>query len=197
MDQTLLRIKNKQGMMALADAAAITPDYKIAYLSLVGAQTAVKAIWASVISRRTPLTLDYKTIYGDGDAEYVVLRHTLAQGVHRWVLFPDPGPSAPYLLLIPLQGLTTEAQLVHLLNQHTLWPVRAEWGETLLERGKAENLVVELIVYGNLPWAYAVNPIGWDEVIDAAAQAGDLAFACLRLPVRVRTQTGRQAGGAA
>ncbi len=183
MDTQFLRIKNKQGMVALTDGAAVTSNHKIAYLSLVGAQTAVKAIWASVISRRTPLTLHYKTVYGDPDVEYVVLRHSTgvaaqrpyAQGVHRWVLFPDPGPTAPYLLLVPLQGRTAEEQLVHLLNQHTLWPVKLEWGATLLARGQAGKLVQELDAHG-LPWAYAVSPIGWDEVIDAAAKAGELAF---------------------
>lgn len=177
----MIQITNNKGMMCPANGVVITPENKIAFLSLVGAQTAVKAIWASVISRRSPLSISscYKRFYGDGDVDYLVVKQTLAQGVHHWVLYPEPGPTAPYLLLIPLGEMSAQEQLVHLLNHHTLWPVKQEWGETLWEKGvgKERCLVQKLDTHGSLAWAYRVNPIGWDEVIDEAAREGDLVFA--------------------
>jgi len=174
-----LKIKNRKGMMALATAAAVTPENKIAFLSIAGAHTAVKAIWASVISRRTALHIsgNYRPVFGDSDVEYLVVKQTLAPGIHHWVLYPEPSPTAPYLLLIPLHGMDAEEQLAHLLNQHTLWPVKAEWGETLWRKGADKHLVQGLKTYGDLPWAYAVNPTGWDKVIDEAAKEGSLSFA--------------------
>ena len=174
----MIRIKNNKGMTVPATAAAVTPDDRIAFLSLVGALTAIKAVWASTISRRSPLfvTGRYRRLYGDGDVEYLVVKQTLAPGLYNWVLYPEPGPTAPYLLLVPLRGMSAQEQLVHLLNQHTLWPVREEWAETLWERGLGEELIQKLDTYGNLAWAYMVSPIGWDTVIDEAAKAGLLPF---------------------
>lgn len=174
-----IHIKNSKGMCTLATAAAITPDdRKVVFLSIAGVQTAVKAIWASVVSRRSPLWVlgDYRAIRGDGDVDYLVVKQTLAPGIHHWVLYPEPGPTAPYLLLVPLNGMDVEEQLVHLLNQHTLWPVKAEWGKTLWERGYKQGLAQKLVTYGDLSWAYAVSPVGWDEVIDEAAKEGLLTF---------------------
>ena len=124
------KIKNRKGMMALCTAAAITPDYHIAFLSIAGAQTAVKAIWASVIARRSVLHVgnNYRAITGDAGVDYCLIKQAIAPGVHNWVLYPEPNPTAPYLLLIPLDGMTAQEQLVHVLNQHTLWPVKEEWG---------------------------------------------------------------------
>jgi hypothetical protein len=174
------KIKNNKGMMALCTAAAITPDYRIAFLSIAGAQVAVKAIWASVIARRSVLHVGnaYRAITGDADVNYCLVKQTLAPGVHNWVLYPEPNPTAPYLLLIPLEGMAAQEQLVHVLNQHTLWPVKEEWGRVLWKRGTdtETKLIQELHTYGDLAWAYAVNPLGWDEVIDQAAKDGSLAF---------------------
>ena len=175
------KIKNSKGMMALCTAAAVTPDHQIAFLSIAGAQVAVKAIWASVIARRSVLRIGnaYRAITGDAGVDYCLIKQTLAPGVHHWVLYPEPGPTAPYLLLVPLDGMTAQEQLVHVLNHHTLWPVKEDWGRVLWERGTdtETTLIQELHTYGDLAWAYAVNPLGWDEVIDRAAQDGSLAFA--------------------
>ncbi|MCP4542468.1 MAG: hypothetical protein GY832_45405, partial [Chloroflexi bacterium] len=38
-------------------------------------------------------------------------------------------------------------------------------------------LIQELKVHGELGWAYAVNTIGWDDVIDRAAKDGCFTFA--------------------
>lgn len=175
----MIRIKNNKGMMAQVGAAATTEEHRIAFLSIVGAQTAVKAIWASVVSRRSPLRIghDYRAVYGDRDVEYLVLKQGLAPGLHHWVMYPEPNPAAPYLLLVPLNGTSAEQQLVRLLNQHSLWPVRAEWEKILWDEGRQARLVQKLEVQGDrLPWAYAVSTIGWDDVIDEAAKAGSLTF---------------------
>ncbi len=180
----MLEIENRKGMMVGATAVVVTPDKRIAFLSIIGAQTAVKAIWASVLNRRAVLHVsgcrDY--YYGDGDVEYVTLKQSPAPGVHHWVMYPEPGPSAPFLLLIPL-GMSKEEQLVELLNQHTLWPVKDEWGEMLWEKGIIAGddgtcLIQELEVHGNLDWAYAVSTIGWDDVIDREARSGNLFGGC-------------------
>ncbi len=178
----MLTIKNRKGMSVGVTSAAVTPDKRIAFLSIVGAQTAVKAIWASVLNRRALLHISGRGnyYYGDTDVEYVTLKQSPAPGVHHWVIYPEPGPSAPYLLLVPL-GMSKEEQLVNLLNQHTLWPVKDEWASTLWEQGIIAGdddvcLIRQLKVHGNLDWAYAVSTIGWDDVIDREARNGSLSF---------------------
>jgi len=165
-------------MSCYAYAMVTTPQKTIAFLSIAGAMTAVKAIWASVISRKSPLHVsgNYRKWTGDSDVDYVVVKQSLDQGLHHWVLYPDPATS-PYLLLLPMNGTTPQDQLVEVLNRHTLWPVKAEWADALWEKGiegkKDEQLVRKLDVYGTgIAWAYAVNPDGWDEVIDQLAKDG-------------------------
>ena len=183
----MVKIKNRKGMEVGATSVVVTSDKKIAFVSIVGAQTAVKAIWASVLNRRTLLHVsgsrDY--YYGDDDVEYVTLKQSPAPGVHHWVMYPEPGPSAPFLLLIPL-GMSKEEQLVKMLNQHTLWPVKDEWAKVLWEQGtttvidgddtEGTCLIRKLKVHGNLEWAYAVSTIGWDDVIGQEACNGNLSF---------------------
>jgi hypothetical protein len=175
----MIRVKNSKGMMAQVGAAAITEDHRIAFLSIAGALAAVKAIWASVVLRRSPLQIgrNYRAVYGDRDVEYLVLKQGLAPGLHHWVMYPEPNPAAPYLLLVPLNGTSAEKQLVRLLNQHSLWPVRPQWEDTLWGTGTQAGLIQKLKVQGDcLPWAYAVSTIGWDDVIGEAAKAGSLTF---------------------
>ena len=180
-----MKIRNKDGMSVYAHAMAVTPNNTIAFLSIVGALTAVKAIWASVISRKTPLYVDayrkQRKYKGDGDVDYVVFKQSLEQGLHHWVLFPDPD-TAPFLLLLPSNGASPQELLVQGLNQHTLWPVKEEWADPLWEAThgvsvpKEQRLIRKLAVSGNLEWAYLVSPDGWDDVIDRLAQDGALRF---------------------
>lgn len=174
MSTDFVHIKNKHGMTALCDGAALTNDRRIVYLSVIGAQTAVKAIWASVVARR-PVYIRYCQACGEEGVDYVVLKYVLAQNVHRWVMFPNPSSDAPYLPLLPLCGMDAPALLPHLLNQHTIWPAKQVWGKVLMTRGLKAGLVKECQSFG-IPWAYTVCPTGWDEVIDAAARAGELTF---------------------
>ncbi|MCP4543945.1 MAG: hypothetical protein GY832_43070, partial [Chloroflexi bacterium] len=168
-----MRIKNRKGMETVLTAAVTTDETKtIIFASLIGAQTAVKAIWASILNRRSILQIGHKSYCtGDPNVEYLTLKQSPAPGVHHWVMLPEPGPDALFLLMIPLQGMTEQEQLVKLLNHHTLWPVRDMWAEELWNRGVVADdegtcLIQELKVHGELGWAYAVNTIGWDDVID-------------------------------
>jgi hypothetical protein len=66
--------------------------------------------------------------------------------------------------------------LVHVLNKHTLWPVRPEWAHTLWQEGQDHELIRELDTFNTLPWAYLVLNTDWNEIIDELAQQGRLAF---------------------
>jgi hypothetical protein len=185
-----MRIKNRKGMEAVLTAAVTTTHEPntIVFASFIGAQTAVKAIWASILNRRSILQVGHKSYCtGDPNVEYLTLKQSPAPGVHHWVMLPEPGPDALFLLMIPLQGMTEQEQLVKLLNHHTLWPVKDEWASVLWERGAEKQylddgdmpdtcLIRELKVHGNLEWAYAVSTIGWDDVIDQAAKDGVFTF---------------------
>ena len=177
-----LHISNNKGMAATATNVALTSERKVAFLTVAGALTAVKAIWASVISRRSPLGLrgpdcEAMTVYGDPNAEYVVEKYTLAPGLYQWMIMVEPLIDAPYYLLLPMNDKTPAAMLVEVLNRHTLWPAREDWGKLLLKRGRDERLVKALTAYGrSLSWAYQVLPFQWEKVIDEAAKSGQLTF---------------------
>lgn len=180
-------IRNNKGMAATATALAITVNDKVGFLAVAGAQTAVKAIWASVINNRTPLyaqgpELSYgKKIKGDDNIEYVVDKHTLCPGLHHWVIQPECLPNAAFYPMLPIGEMKPEEVLVHVLQRHTLWPVRdydedPEWGKLLFEKGSEEGLVAPMDTYGKLEWAYQVFPVGWDDIIDELAASGELTF---------------------
>lgn len=162
-------VKNRKGMQAQLIAAA-TLENTVAFLSIAGALTAVKAIWASVVSKRAVVNIRHLS-YTGGDFTYGCHKQKLAPGIWQWTLFPEPSPSAPYLLLIPFNGMSAEDMLVQVLNRHTLWPVKEQWGKTLWTQG--QKLIRRMSTHG-LAWAYAVNPVGWDKVIDRAIRNGTL-----------------------
>jgi len=180
-------IKNNKGMGAMATSIAITSNDKVGFLTIAGAQTAVKAIWASVINTRTPLYVQGpelkrgKKIKGDDELQYVVEKFRLRPALHHWVIIPDYLPDSAFYLLLPMEGKSKEELLVNLLRRHTLWPVRdydtaPEWGDKLFVRGLETEAIIPIDTYGELDWAYEVSRLGWDGIIDNLAKNGLLTF---------------------
>jgi len=175
---TTAYIKNNKGMAALLIAAATTQQHLV-FASFAGALTAVKAIWASIISRRSRLILTssrYVNVTGDPNLQYITIKHSLAPRIYLWTVLPEPTSDAPIIPLLPLNGVPREQQLISLLTDHTLWPVLPAWANTLWQDGTNSKAIQRLHTHGNLEWAYAIQTAGWHDIIDAAAKRHSLTF---------------------
>ena len=177
-------IKNNKGMSAQVIACAYGDaeeghGRKTVYcLDIAGSHTAVKAIWASVMSG-SPLKpqgfASYKILRADKEADFAVTKSTPLQHVHHYHMIVEPKPDALYLVITSRLGLSREEALARFLAIHTIYPALPEWGEVLFGEGHKRKIVQKLDVFG-MEWAYKAELWGWDEVIDRAAQDGLLTF---------------------
>lgn len=178
-------IKNNKGMSAQVIACAYgdAPDEgygrKTLYsLDIAGSHTAVKAIWASVMSG-SPLTpggfARYKVLRADKETEFLAVKSTPLEQVHHYHIVATPKPTAPYLVLTSQLGLGREEALERFLATYTLYPVIPAWAEVLFGEGSKRRVISPLETFG-LAWAYRIEAWGWDEVLDRAAQGGLLTF---------------------
>ena len=178
-------IKNNKGMSAqvIACAYSDSPDEsygrKTLYsLDIAGAHTAVKAIWASVMSG-SPLTpagfARYKVLRADKETEFLAIRSVPLEHVHHYHIVTAPKPTAPCLVLTSQLGVSREEALVRFLATYTLYPAIPDWAEVLFGEGSKRKLIRPLETFG-LAWAYRVETWGWDEVLDQSAKGGLLTF---------------------
>jgi hypothetical protein len=178
-------IKNNKGMSAQVIACAYgdSPDEsygrKTLYsLDIAGAHTAVKAIWASVMSG-SPLTpagfARYKVLRAEKETEFLLVKTVPLEHVHHYHIVAAPKPTAPYLVLTSQLGVSREEGLARYLTTYTLYPVIPDWAEVLFGEGSKRKLIRPLETFG-LAWAYRIETWGWDEVLDEAAKGGLLTF---------------------
>ena len=185
MSTSYTSIKNKGGMSVQVVACAYGRDPDDSYgrrqlyaLDIAGSHTAVKAIWATVLSGG-PLQpagfARYKALRADKEADFLVMRSTPLEHVHHYHMIVEPKPTAPYLVITSQLGVRREETLARFLNTYTLYPVIDPWAEVVFAEGVRRKLVVKLETVG-LEWAYRIETWGWDEVLDEAAKDGRLTF---------------------
>jgi hypothetical protein len=187
-------VENRKEVGCTVAAAAIDRrQNKVHAVQLVGVQTAVKAIWATLVSGNNlsfrggmyintsnPRTDQFLTIRGA----------TLDNRFKAWFAYLNPSLNDVFTIL-PIyqydQHKDSFSSLPHdrwdegdklnvfirFLADYTLWPVRPEWAEVLWKQGEYLGLIQEIATAG-FPWAYSVEKVGWDEVINAGAQDGTL-----------------------
>jgi len=185
MNASYATIKNNKGMSAQVIACAYDDDPQEGYgrkrlysLDIAGSHTAVKAIWASVLSG-SPLTpsgfAGYKVLRGDKETKYLAMRSTPLPNINHYHIIVEPMPTATYLVITSQLGINREYALTRMLNTHTLYPVLPDWGDVLFDMGVKAKLVHALETFG-LDWAYRVEVLGWETILDSAAKNGLLVF---------------------
>ena len=174
-------IKNNQGMMCQLTGIAYGPDgnefyNRIVYaLDIVGANTAVKAIWASLCSgspmKTFGISANHYRFSGDKEAKYRTFSSQPLPRITHYHIVPGPRPDADYFIITALTAESREIALYDVLRLYTPHPVLPGWGKTLFELGLSINygLISELEVVGT-DWAYRIEAIGWDALIDEAAK---------------------------
>jgi hypothetical protein len=196
-----LVVRNKDGMEAiLAHLAADRYGQELHFLSMVGSLTAVKAIWASIQGGKNVQVAGntWMTLSPDKQDKWITIKGMLYGGKMRhWIMVRVPQLAMDYPILPIWKGNGSglafipdpeqwEEQgdkartLVEYLKLYTLWPVIPEWGEALWEAGMdtkytGRKLIRSLDTY-NLPWAYAVNSMGWDQLIDELVKEGEISI---------------------
>ena len=164
----------------------------------IGPETAVKAVFATMVGNATKLeVLTQKRtpglVFKDSAVSYGCHKETLLQhpALFRWHFFPQITPDDPYVVCYafrreeqePLtpgtewyEDAPLQAHFHQVLEQHTIWPCRRAWAGALLQHGYAHRRVVPLKHTANLHYAYLISVNGWDAVLQEALDKGALAF---------------------
>ena len=178
-------IRNNQGMTCQLVGIAYGPDgddfYKriIYALDIVGAHTAVKAIWASLCSgspmKTFGISANHRKFSGDKEARYRTFSSQPLPRITHYHIVPGPRPDADYFVITALTSESKEIALYDVLRLYTPQPVLPGWGKTLFEMGRSMKygLIAELDAVG-MDWAFRIEAIGWDALIDEAAKAGEI-----------------------
>ena len=177
-------IQNNKGMATQLIAIAYGPDgddyYKrcIYALDIAGAVTAVKAIWATLCSggpmKTFGISANRRTFRGDKEAKYRSFVSQPLPRITHYHIVPSPRPEADHFILTSLTSESKESGLLNLLRLYSPHPVLPGWN-ALFELGASSKygLITSLDVAG-MEWAYRVDAIGWDTLIDEAIKAGHI-----------------------
>ncbi len=184
----LASISNAKSMRTQLVGIAYGPDISgedawtrrtIYALDIAGAQSNVKAIWATLHSggpMKVIGTYDsYKVYRGHkGKGRYRTFQSQPLPKIVHYLMVVDPKPENDYHIITSATSPSKERGLYDVLRLYTPLPVLEEWAEKLLELGSRELLIGGLATEGSIEWAYRFNAHGWDEVIDEAARKGDI-----------------------
>lgn len=184
----LASISNAKSMSCQVIGIAYGPDVNgedtwtrrtIYALDIAGAQSNVKAIWATLHSggpmKVTGTRDSYKVYRGHkGKGRYCTFQSQPLPKIVHYLMMVDPKPENDYHIITSATSPTKERGLYDVLRLFTPLPVLEEWAEKLLELGRSAHLVGDLTTEGSIEWACRIEAIGWDEVIDKAARKGDI-----------------------
>jgi hypothetical protein len=211
-DRDTLPVLEAGGFGATVDAYAWEPDtdpanrqMRLWFLSLVGPQQALKALWARLL-RGDLATLSLETL---GSARFCTLAqreprawHSFTArlptaGGHQLVLLPDAariGATRPDILLLPRSE--DEAPRLHwrFLDRRLDLPLRPAWATWLWERACRTAEAVSLDAFGTLAYLCKPNPVALAAEVSLAIRQRRLPGASVGAEVLSIDETpGRQA----
>lgn len=169
----LQTLKNPQGMAAQC-SYVVYDDNTLYALDLIGPESAVKALAASIYEKNRRLLWGHRAYLADPGLVGTG-KETLCQRPHlyRWHFSVRPSPNEPLVLVYGFGRQTPEQALLAALQQHTPWPARPDW-ELLYQAGLETDLVLPLKTAGSVVFAFHLVSAGWEKVLDTLAKSGEL-----------------------
>ncbi|MBN1180506.1 MAG: hypothetical protein JXD18_14955 [Anaerolineae bacterium] len=179
----LNQITNGDGMSCRYTYAVYSGNDLLA-VDLIGADAAVKAVWATLIQhKKVKLDTSWRQMRVPREMEISTLRTVLEQEplLCRWHIIPCirdvvPQPSENDLSVVVYGWevpLPADDAFIGALGRWTVWPTLPGWAKPLYDLGRASGLVERLDSEG-VDYAFAVTTTGWDAVIDRAVKEGRL-----------------------
>lgn len=174
----LYEISNSDQMTAHFSYAVWTRE-KLVACDIIGAETALKAIYASLCQgKKVNIIIQYaRTLEPWGNFRVVKTVLTVNPNLYRWHLLPVISSTDT----IPVYGwnaICPAAQAVaNVLDRYTIWPVLPEWAEDLFKMGQASlpvwNAVTDLESVG-VDYAFLVRADRWETIIADGVREGRL-----------------------
>jgi hypothetical protein len=168
-------ISNKDGMRALASYVVYDTSEGIVAMDVVGAETAVKAIVASLhLGRDVTVDIGWPQRLCVA-TRFRVIRSILAAGLYRYHVVPTFSPDAQRIPVYGWNAVRSEQDaLVGALARWTVYPVLPEWAEALFQLGVELGLVRWMWKAGAVDYAFWVESQGWEEAINRGISEGKL-----------------------
>lgn len=152
---------------------------QLIYLSLVGFRTAVRGIWAALMSNRW-LQVDGRSIHRAPLKYQRITTRLPEQGLDHLVLihpqaalkFMEPGE--PFYLLSEADEPPL-ARFLAMLDKATRAPLLAQWAKTLWESGTESELIEKMEASrGTFAWRVSAQDDAWLGVIEQGIRSGHL-----------------------
>jgi|GEM_PF-1523124 len=185
----MFTVTNHQGVRAECSFLVAASRDDLYAFDAIGPEVAVKAVFATAFGQSKRFTfggqyrgknLRYYHRALDTALSYEVDKAVLLQKPHlyRYTFRPAPRPGDPYVIVYGLQDWPdyTPLHALYWALQQTPWPVTVPWIPHLLTCGMESGLVEPLGYGGRATFAFRISVVGWDEVLDREARAGNLAI---------------------
>lgn len=163
----LYTVKNTDGMTCFSSYMLFTYDNELIGMDLVGAETSVKAVWASIMSRKQ-ITLGYRRLSAPIFPVTTVREKLCGNSLPllRWHIVPLQQEGQ--IVIYGWNALMTLDQALYgALSRYSVWPVLPEWFPVLTELGQEHNLL-RPIRYMGCDYAYIVDLTDWSAVFNEA-----------------------------
>lgn len=172
----LYPISNADGMTAYSSYVVWTAnDGELVACDLIGAETAVKAIAASLYQgKKVDVVVHYsRALRPWGDFKVVRTVLTTKPNLYRWHIVPVVSPDAPAVPVYGWEAVCPASEAVAgALARHTIWPVLPEWASVLHELGWDGCL--STLHCAGVDYALLVSKDGWDRIIEFGIRQGRL-----------------------
>jgi hypothetical protein len=173
----LYMIYNPKGMAAKSSYAIWTDSEEYVTLDMMGAESAVKAIWSAVVHNGGKGILSYREnginkrlrkmeIEG---VNYIVKKESLLHHpiYHRWHLIPElsKDSSVRYLWTFDKDWDVLIDQF-YLAMQMSIYPIQKDWVRPLFDCGFDNEIITKLQHTINIGFAYEIQMNAWEEIIN-------------------------------
>lgn len=159
-------IRNQDGMECYSSYIVRTFDAELCAMDLIGPETAVKAIWASVMMKK-PIWRGYTKIL---PSPFTLTTIRERAGLVRWHIVPQIEEEVAIIYGWE-QNISFGEALYGVLSRYSIWPVIREWQSALVSLGQEHNLIRPLWADG-CDYAYRVELTGWDNALNDGIARG-------------------------
>lgn len=174
----LQQVINGDGM-ACRYSYVVYDGEELLAMDLIGAEVAVKAVAATLVQgKKVKLDGDWRQKRIPRQTQVSTIRTVLEQEplLCRWHVVPQPSENDLAVAVYGWEEILPAADaFVGALGRWTVWPALPEWGDTLYDLGRRQDLIKQLESEG-MDYAFCIFTEGWDQVIDQAVKEGLLPF---------------------
>lgn len=187
--EKLFVLYNGNGMAIKSSYCVWNKQSRYIAFDALGAETAVKAVFATVNNGRGigSMTLKLSNYRQERLAKllntnYVTDKKALLQDptYHRWHFRAEIPKDAAYTYIYGVGGYDVVREQFYRAMQRSIYPIQRDWVDALFQRGLHTRAITSLKYTPNMSFGFEIDLNPWSEIIDQMIKHGDIHVADLR-----------------